>query len=596
MSQPPGRTRAGVRRLTDSTAATCATAFLLVGVLAALSTILWAAGGPPLPTFTDVTEQAGIHFKHSYGDLHLSNIVEGTGPGCAFFDYNNDGLLDIYLVTGKWRRDVNDNEGRSLRGKFTNALYRNNGDGTFTDVTKQAGVGDPEHYGIGVSVADYDDDGYRDLYVLNYHGNVLFHNNGDGTFTDVTAKAGLAEENSWSVNAAWFDYDGDGDLDVYVANYLEYDEGAFRDFYAPDGFPGPLSYAGQPDHLYRNNGDGTFTDVTKEAGLFRPDGRAMSAVAYDFNNDGRPDIYVANDAMPNYLFLNNGDGTFTEKAVEMGAAFGEGGQNASSMGPAVGDVDHNGFLDLFIPDMGYSCLLLNQGPAFIDATAPAGVAIVCGQYTGWGGALLDYDNDGWLDIFVANGDAHHEEYKEESALLRFDGKGRFVDVAGQSGDYFLQKYVCRGLAFGDYDNDGDLDLLVATVDDSPRLLRNDGGNQNHWLTVIPRLAATGLEAIGARVTVTVGPTKMVDEVAAIKGYLSSSDPRPHFGLGPATRADRVEIRWPGGKVATLADVAANQILIVTEPEAAGTSRTPVSTSAATAKREPSAASGRGATE
>jgi hypothetical protein len=252
------------------------------------------------------------------------------------------------------------------------------------------------------------------------------------------------------------------------------------------------------------------------------------------------------------------------------------------MGPCVGDIDRNGFLDLFIPDMGYSCLLLNRRTSFVDVTAPAGVAIVCGQYTGWGGVLFDYDNDGWLDIFVANGDAHHE-YPEESVLLRFDGKGGYLDVAKDSGDYFRQKFVARGAVFGDYDNDGDLDLLVATINGSPRLLRNDGGNANHWLTVVPRLAATRLEAVGARVTVTAGSVKMVEEVAATKGYLSASDPRPHFGLGSATRADAVEIRWPDGKVQTLTDVAANQILSVTEAGAAGSARTPASAPSATAK-------------
>jgi len=536
-------------------------AWLVLTLLAVSLAGLGAAGGPPpLPVFTDVTEQAGIHFQHSFGDFHLSNIVEGTGPGAGFFDYNNDGHLDIYFVNGSWRRDVNDNRGRRLRGKLLNALYRNNGDGTFTEVTAEAGVADPEGYGMGVSVADYDNDGDWDLYVLNYGPNVLYRNNGDGTFTDVTEEAGLGDP-QWSLSAAWLDYDRDGDLDVYVANYLRYDAGVFRDYYAAEGYPGPLSYDGQPDHLYRNNGDGTFTDVTREAGLYRPDGRAMSVVACDLNEDGLTDLYVTNDAMPNYLYINNGDGTFTDKAVALGAAFGEGGQNASSMGPAIGDIDRNGLLDLFIPDMGYSCLLLNRGDHFIDVTAPANVAPVCGQYTGWGGLLLDYDNDGWLDIFVANGNAHHE-YPEEDVLLRFDGQGHFIDVADRSGDYFQRKYVGRGATFADYDNDGDLDILVLNLNSTPRLLRNDGGNANHWLKVVPQRPDTGLEAVGTQVIVTVGSMKMVEEVAAVRGYLSSSDPRPHFGLGRAERADRVEIRWPDGRRQTLLGVAADQILVV----------------------------------
>ncbi len=542
-----------------------ATSLALALFYAAL-TSLWASSGQPLPTFTDVTDEAGIHFEYSYGDHHLSNIVEGSGPGCGFLDYNNDGYLDIYLVNGQWRRDVNDNRGRDLRGKLFNCLYRNNGDGTCTDVTEEAGVGD-SGYGVGVSVADYDNDGDWDLYVLNYGPNVLYRNNGDGTFTDVTKEANLTDP-FWSVSAPWLDYDGDGRLDLYVANYLEYDEGAFRDYYAAEGYPGPLSYNGQADHLYHNNGDGTFTDVTHEAGLYKPDGRAMSAVACDLNNDGLPDLYVTNDQMPNWYHVNNGDGTFTERAVALGVAFGEGGQNASSMGPVIGDIDRNGFLDLFIPDMGYSCLLLNRGSFFVDATAPSNLAVVCGQYTGWGGGLLDYDNDGWLDVFVANGRPHHE-YPEEDVLLRFDGKGHFVDVAAESGDYFHTKHVGRGAAFADYDNDGDTDILVMNLDGPAKLLRNDGGNANNWLKVVPRLRSTGLEAIGTRVTVTVGTMTMIEEVFSVRGYLSSCDPRPNFGLGQATQADRVEIRWPSGQVQTLLNVAANQILDILQPAADG---------------------------
>ena len=538
---------------------------LALTVLGTASAGLWSAPKPPLPTFTDVTDEAGIRFKHSYGDHHLSNIVEGTGPGCGFFDYNTDGRLDIYLVNGRWVREINDNRGRDLRGTLFNALYRNNGDGTFTDVTKDAGVGH-DGYGIGVSVADYDSDGDWDLYVLNYGPNVLYRNNGDGTFTDVAAEAGL-DDPLWSLSAPWLDYDGDGDLDVYVANYLEYDAGAFRDYYAAEAYPGPLSYNGQPDHLYRNNGDGTFTDVTVEAGMLKPDGRAMSAVACDLNNDGLTDVYVTNDFMPNWCYINNGDGTFTERAVELGAAFGEGGQNASSMGPAIGDIDRNGFLDLFIPDMGYSCLLLNRGRFFIDATAPANLAVVCGQYTGWGGGLLDYDNDGWLDVFAANGNAHHE-YTEEDILLRFDGKGHFVDVAAESGAYFHTKHVGRGTALADWDNDGDTDILVMNLNGSPKLLRNDGGNANNWLKVVPRLPATRLEAIGARVTVTVGTMTMIDDVCSVRGYLSSCDPRPNFGLGRVAAANTVEIRWPDGQIQTFENVSANQVLEVLPPASA----------------------------
>ncbi len=521
------------------------------------------AAEPALPKFEDVTEQAGIRFKHSYGDHHLSNIVEGTGPGVVFFDYNGDGHLDLYFLNGCWLREVNDNLGRDLRGKLANALYRSNGDGTFTDVTEKAGVGD-RGYGMGGSAADYDNDGDWDLYVLNYGPNIFYRNNGDGTFTDVSAKSGLNDP-SWSLSAPWLDYDNDGDLDVYVANYLKYDAGKFRDFYPAAGYPGPLSYAAQPDRLYRNNGDGTFTEVTRQAGLYFPDGRSMSAVATDLNNDGRIDLYVTNDATPNCYFVNTGKGTFVNETMLWGLAFGEGGQGASSMGPVIGDVNRDGLLDVYIPDMAYGCLLINKGKWFADITAPSSLAVVCGQYTGWGGGLIDYDNDGYLDVFVANGNPHHE-YTEEDVLLRNDHNGKFIDVAVQSGRYFFEKYVGRGAAFADYDNDGDMDILVMNLNGPAKLLRNDGGNRNHWLTIAPKLRGSKVEALGARVTVTVGKMRMVQEVSAVLGYLSQSDPRAHFGLGRAVKADLVEVRWPGGKTTRLKDVKAGQILAIIEGE------------------------------
>lgn len=512
-----------------------------------------------LPVFTDVTKEAGINFKHSYGDFDLSNIVEGTGAGSMFFDYNGDGWLDIYFVNGCWLKNVNDNRGRTLRGKLTNSLYRNNKNGTFSDVTKEAGVGD-KGFGFGCSAADFDSDGDLDIYVLNYGPNVLYRNNGDGTFTDISESSGLANSN-WSLSAPWFDYDGDGDLDVYVANYLEYDSGKFRSYYAAAGYPGPLSYRGQPDTLYRNNGDGTFTDVTKEAGIFQPNGRAMSATLTDLNNDGFLDLYVPNDAMENYYFKNTGKGTFENEGLMMGLAFGEGGQGVSSMGPAIGDVDRDGWFDIYIPDMGYGCLLVNRKDYFEDRTEPANLAVVCGQYTGWGGVLFDYDCDGYLDIFIANGNAHHE-YTEEDVLMRNNGTGCFVDVANKSGSYFREKYVGRGATYGDFDNDGDLDLLVINLNDSPRLLRNDGGNKNNWLTVQARLAEGKSDAIGARVIVTTSSLTQVRDLIPVTGYLSQADPRCHFGLGDSKKADTVEIRWPDRQTTKLKDVNSNQILTV----------------------------------
>jgi enediyne biosynthesis protein E4 len=515
----------------------------------------------PLPVFTDVTEKAGITAKHSYGDHDLSNIVEGTGSGCMFFDYDNDGDLDIYLPNGCWLKEVNDNRGRNLRGKLHNTLYRNNGDGTFSDVTEKAGVGD-RGYGVGCSAADYDGDGDLDLYVLNYGPNVFYQNNGNGTFTDITQKARLGG-NHWSLSSPWFDYDNDGDLDVYVANYLEYDQGAFRSYYAAAGYPGPLSYNGQQDILYRNNGDGTFTNVSEKAGLKNPNGRAMSAAVADLDNDGRLDIYITNDGMENYFYRNSGKGTFINHALTMGLAFGEGGQGVSSMGPAIGDVDRNGWLDIYIPDMGYGCLMMNQKDYFEDRTAPTNLTLICGQYTGWGGLLFDYDCDGLLDIFIANGNAHHE-YTEEDVLVWNNGQGKFIDVAKHSGPYFHDKYVGRGSTFGDYDNDGDPDLLIVNLNGVPRLLRNDGGNRNHWLMIAAKLANGKTDAVGARITVRAAGRTMIHDLIPVTGYLSQADPRAHFGLGTSKQAESIEIRWPDRTTTKRKNVKAGQLLTIVQ--------------------------------
>lgn len=512
-----------------------------------------------LPVFTDVTSEAGIDFKHSYGDSDLTNIVEGTGAGAAVFDYDGDGWLDVYFPNGAWVRAFSDNRGRRLQGKLTNKLYRNNGDGTFTDVTEKAGVGDTSP-SFAASAADYNNDGHVDLLVLNYGSNVLYRNNGDGTFTDVTDEAGLGDDR-WSLAGVWFDYDRDGHLDVYVANYLEFDDGKFRAYYAAAGYPGPLSYNAQTDALYRNNGDGTFSDVTREAGVYKENGRAMSATAADLNNDGWLDLYIANDATENFYFENQGDGTFKDKGLDLGLAFGEHGQGVSSMGPYAGDLDRNGLLDIYIPDMGYSSLLMNMGDYFEDHTTRSRVAVICGQYTGWGGLLFDYDNDGYLDLFVSNGNAHHE-YTQEDVLLRNPGTGIFEDVSRDSGDYFDRKHVGRGSTFFDFDNDGDLDLLIVNLNDQAVLLRNDGGNRNNWLSVQVRLPNPERDAIGARVTVKVGDLTQIEDLVPVRGYLSQIDPRLHFGLGQNARADLVEIRWPDGEIQRFENVDANQFFKV----------------------------------
>ncbi len=519
------------------------------------------AAESPLPVFADVSDEAGIAFKHSYGDVKMDNIVKASGGGAMFFDYDGDGWLDIYLCNGRYNPEICSNRGRNLRGQLRNALYRNNRDGTFTDMTEKAGVAGV-NAAFGCSAADFDNDGDLDLLVLCFGPNEFYRNNGDGTFTDISKPSGL-DDPLWSLQAVWFDYDGDGLLDVYVVNYLKYD-GTKIPFYAPTGFPGPLTYQGEPDRLYRNKGDGTFVDVTAEAGLMNPNGRGMGATVADLDNDGLLDVYVTNDAMGNDFFRNLGGGKFVEDALVRGMAFGESGQGVSSMGPDAGDVDLDGWLDLYIPDMDYGCLLINKKEYFEDVSTPSGLALMCGQYTGWGGLLFDYDNDGLLDVFVANGDPH-KEFGEKATLARNVGDRKFIDVAKDSGPYFEEEYVGRGAACGDFDNDGDLDLLINNLNGPAKLLRNDGGNRNRWLTVAAKLSNGKSDAVGARIRITAGSQTQIRDLIPTRGYLSQSDPRPHFGLGPAGKVDHLEIRWPDGRTTQLSDVPASQILTVVQP-------------------------------
>jgi hypothetical protein len=518
-----------------------------------------------LPFFTDTTKEAGITFRHSYGDHHLDNIVEGTGSGACFFDFDNDGFQDIFFPSGVWTKGVSNNDGRELRGKLSGRLYRNNGKGRFLDITAKSLI-KAEILTSGCTAADYDNDGDIDLFLLNYGPDQLWRNNGDGTFTEVAAQAGLADPR-WSVHAVWLDFDNDGDLDVYVANYLLYDDGKFRDFYPAQGYPGPLSYAGQPDAFYRNNGNGTFTEITREAGLFKPNGRAMSVTTADFNNDGFIDIFVANDAMENYYFENTGKGSFIERALELNLAFSEHGQGVASMGPFPSDVNRDGWMDLYIPNLNY-CSLQVYDPKekiYRNTTDTSGVSQIMGQYAGWASVVFDYDHDGWPDVFTVHGNAHHE-YVQEDTLARNIGGGKFVDVSRESGKYFQEKYVGRGGSWADIDNDGDIDLLVANLNDSAHLLRNDGGNSQPWLMLDLRLKLPNGKtrtAIGARATVRTPAFAQVDDVNPVRGYLGQGDPRLHFGLAGQQTAD-VEIRWPDGRTESHKAVKANQILTLVQ--------------------------------
>lgn len=535
----------------------------LAGICLALSAR--AAETPETVVFTDVTRQAGVAFTHSFGDDDMSSILEATGSGCLFFDYDDDGLLDLYAVNGRYLPGISETDGEPELG-LTNHLFRNLDGTRFGDVTVAAAVGDTG-YGMACVAGDYDNDGATDLYITNYGPNVLYHNDGDGTFTDLTAAAGVGDT-LWGVGVTFLDYDIDGDLDLYVGNYLEFDPD-YRLYYAADKFPGPLAYPGQPDVLYRNNGDGTFADVSAAAGIVGS-GRAMGLTAGDYDNDGYVDLFVANDAMGNALYHNNGDGTFADIGLVSGVAFSGNGDASSSMGGDFGDFDRDGDLDLLVPDMAYNNFYVNLGDGrFDDRTSALGVAEVSGQYVSWHGDLLDCDNDGDLDIFISNGDAHHIHHTQEALFLANasspEGPRHFVDVSGESGEFFYNRSVSRGSAAGDYDNDGDQDLFVLHLDQPSMLLRNDGGNANHWLLLDLEGTRSNRDALGARVRVRSGDLVQVAESTSGMGYLSQNDPRLHFGLGSHARADTVQIRWPAGGIQVLVDVPADRIVEVVEP-------------------------------
>jgi len=529
-----------------------------------------AAEGPEASEFlfTDVTIAAGIDFVETIGDDEMSNIVESAGVGCGFLDFDNDGWMDIYLISGHWSEGLSDPEfepgERDRLAKATDRLYRNRGDGVFEDVTAQAGLATPA-FGMGVVTADYDNDGDVDIYVTNYGPNFLYRNNGDGTFTDVAADLGV-EVPSFSIAALFVDYDRDGWLDLYVGGYLVFDAD-YDYYYAADAFPGPLSYPGLQDRLFHGNGDGTFTDVTEQAGIaIDPLGRAMGVGGFDYNNDGLMDIFVSNDAMENFLFHNRGDGTFENRAWELGVAFGEAGDATSAMAAEVGDVDGDGNFDLFVPDMKYSCFYYNTGrDYFEDRSAASGVASVCGQYVSWGCVLADFNLDGHLDLYISNGGAHHLE-AEEDLLFRGDGRGGFQDVSQNAGDWVYSKHVSRGVAGGDFDNDGDVDLLVASLNDRPVLLRNDSPRDGkHWLSIyLKGRTGSNLDAIGSVVRVTAGGHAMIRQRMSGGSYLSQHDPRIFFGLGEHKEADSLEIRWPDGSYQVATKVPADTMIVITQ--------------------------------
>lgn len=509
--------------------------------------------------FQQVSPHVGIDFRHTIGDDHLDNLVETVGGGAAFLDYDQDGFMDLYVTNGSFTEHLS--EGKQPGVPQINRLYRNRQDGTFEDVTGKAGVGHGG-YGMGMTIGDMDNNGYPDIYVTNHGPNVLYRNNGDGTFTDISKSAGV-EGDDCSVGAVWFDMDNDGFLDLYVGNYIEYDP-EYGYFYAPDGFPGPMAYDGQQDRLYHNLGDGTFNDVTESMGITNPDGRAMGVGAADFDGDGYLDLFVANDHMVNNIYHNEEGKGFTDKGIMTGMAFNQAGEATISMSVDFADYNGDGLIDVFMSDDTYCSLYKNMGNGvFSDMAYPSGISTAAGQHVGWSSSFIDFDNDGDVDIFKANGELKHLYGQEDQLFENLDGE-KFRDAAPDLGSYFLKELVGRGACFGDYDNDGDIDGYIVNLDDHGVLLRNNRGNEKNWITFHLEGTKSNRDAIGAIVAVTAGEKKQVAVRRSTTGYLSQNDPRMHFGLAEAATVDKVEISWPSGGISVLEHLDANQIIKVTE--------------------------------
>ena len=528
---------------------------------------------------TDVTAEAGISWRHVNGAEGAHHLPETVGGGGAFLDVDGDGDLDLFLVNGRaWTNDDVDDPARS-------ALYRNNGDGSFTDATACARLGHEGHYGQGVATGDYDNDGDVDIYVTNFGPNTLYRNDGDGSFTDVTDSASVGDP-LWSSSAAFVDVDMDGLPDLYVVNYLRYEiDGA----YPPCGEPGlraychPSLFEGAPDRLYRNNGDGTFSDISEASGMGGIEGlflgKGLGVVASDFDNDGAPDLYIANDDTPNNLLYNNGDGTFTDIALTAGCAYSFDGVAQAGMGVDAGDYDGDGLFDILVTNLSYetNALYRNNGDGtFTDAIYEAGIGQASYLDVGFGAGFVDVDNDGALDIFVANGHVLDTvdrtsdvlTYAQPDRLFRNDGAGGFTDVSRASGEHFATPGVSRGAIFGDYDNDGDTDIVVCRSTGPVSLLRNDSDAGN-WLRLRLRGVVGPRDGGGARVTVTLSDRVVVREARTASSYMSAHDPRVLVGLGEAVVADRVDVRWPTGITQTLTRVEGNQEILVVETGADG---------------------------
>jgi hypothetical protein len=538
----------------------------------------------PIPHFTDITAASGITFRHLNGDAFQKRyIFEAKGGGVGAFDFDNDGWMDILLVQGSTLE-------KFKQGKNPGpALYRNKGDGTFEDVTSKSGL-KPEQpgWGMGVTFADFDNDGFVDIYITCLGPNLLYHNNRNGTFSDVTEAAGVGDRR-WSTSAAFGDYDQDGLLDLYVCNYLDLDldrlpepgSSQFCSYLGVPVFCGPKGIPGAADALYHNNGDGTFSEVSdRVGGLDRKHLRGLGVVWTDIDNDGDLDLYVANDAEPNYLFLNRGNGTFEEKGLTTGLALSGDGREQASMGVDVADYDNDNRLDVFATHFAsdYSTLYHNEGNlVWEDATVKSDLRKSYGLLVGWGTRFADFNNDGWKDIYHSNGHVYpfledsrfEERYKQPGTLFLNQKNGTFLDVSSQAGMDLLTRRSGRGVAFADFDNDGDIDLIVANMNDLPLLLRNDRSDSNHWITLKTIGQRSNRDGIGTRITIVAGNLRQIWEIKSTVGIYSASDPRAHFGLGSYNKVDLVRVQWPSGKVQEFKNVTADDHYVVDEQEGIG---------------------------
>ena len=546
--------------------------------------LAWGALSSDL--FQDATSSSKLDFKHESSATTNKYLIETMGGGVALLDYNNDGRLDIFFTNGARLEDPMPpgREPDKMDPQYHNRLYRGNSDGTYTDVTRQAGLAGTG-YGMGVATGDYDNDGNDDLYLTNYGANILYRNKGDGTFEDVTPRAGVASS-GWSTSAGFFDYDNDGRLDLFVCRYVHWDFSKNR--YCGERPPGaraychPDNFSGITNILYHNDGDGRFSDVSKQAGIANPEGKALGVAFADFDGDGWSDIYVANDSVQSFLYRNNHDGTFTDVALAAGVGFNEDGRTFAGMGVDFSDYDNDGRPDIIVTDLSHETYALyrnNGDGTFAYATGSSGVGKATSQYSGWGAKFIDFDNDGWKDIFAAQGHvmdtiqltSPNLKYLQPPLLLKNE-KGQFRDVGMAAGGVFARPGAGRGAAFGDLDNDGDTDVVISNCGQAAQILLNSSGSHANWVRLKLIGKTSNRNAIGARVTATLDSGLIQTfEVQSASSYMAASDSRVLIGLGSSRVVPKIEIRWPTGKVQILENVKSGQALSIEEPSERGKS-------------------------